>query len=608
MQKPNITSIKKPILLPLISSYAVIILIFFIALYMIANDNKRKEAEATLNNVEQSFLRKIDETAQLLSSQIYVLEQSFCIQSALTQNNINQLHHCSKKIFSILQDMFFVTEINYFNNKKEYLLRINNYEKIANDKNLLAEGFVETRALNTNELSYGVQLLKNNQLSLVTSRKIESKSPHSIYIEIKLDMGLILDSIENSDQVSLLVLTERNEQQIPNQQVQKSNRHQFDFNTLAKHFILYGSDIIDDFDKNELEKISSQITDNQIVSFQLDNGYYSSGQFSLLDGGGNIIGHIIVLNNNTHDTDALNLLFSKMIIVIAILSFLWFYIFIRYLNKIDIRLNDSYTKLSTEIEERKAAQKKIKAQDELIMTQSRHAAMGEMISMIAHQWRQPLSVIAMEANNMLADIEFDEVEIKTFADDARNIIEQTRHLSKTIDDFRNFFRPGKKKELSVPLEIMEECLSIIGKSLENNNIEVIKKYQSTRSIMIYSRELLQVLINILKNAKEALLEHCHNNRKLIIEIFELKNNLHILITDNAGGITADIQKNIFDPYFSTKDKKTGTGLGLYMSKTIIEEHLQGTISVKNTSDGAQFIIQLPIITTPVLVANVEKNR
>ncbi|MCU7834781.1 MAG: PhnD/SsuA/transferrin family substrate-binding protein [gamma proteobacterium symbiont of Taylorina sp.] len=249
-------------------------------------------------------------------------------------------------------------------------------------------------------------------------------------------------------------------------------------------------------------------------------------------------------------------------------------------------------------QEQQTAIEKIKAQDELIMTQSRHAAMGEMISMIAHQWRQPISVIAMEANNMLADIEFDEIEPEAFSRDAKMIIEQTQHLSKTIDDFRNFFRPGKKKEQAIPKDVMEECFSIVGKSLENNNIEVIKNYQSVRSLLIYSRELLQVFINLIKNAKEALTEHQSNRRKILIDIFEKKEQdsyyLLIHVTDNAGGITAKIQNKIFEPYFSTKGKQSGTGLGLYMSKTIIEEHLDGKLEINNTDDGAQFSIKLPI--------------
>ncbi|MCU7940879.1 MAG: HAMP domain-containing histidine kinase [gamma proteobacterium symbiont of Bathyaustriella thionipta] len=235
------------------------------------------------------------------------------------------------------------------------------------------------------------------------------------------------------------------------------------------------------------------------------------------------------------------------------------------------------------------------------MTQSRHAAMGEMISMIAHQWRQPISVIAMEANNMLADIEFDDIEPDTFSKDAKMIIKQTQYLSKTIDDFRNFFRPGKQKEYAKPRDIVDECLVIMGKTLENQNIELLKAYHSDRNVLIYSRELLQVIINIIKNAKEALLENRKKNRQISITITETKVAITLSIIDNAGGIPDKIQHTIFEPYFSTKDKKSGTGLGLYMSKIIVEEHMNGQLEIKNTSDGAQFSITLPINTHPIKV-------
>ncbi|MCW8930648.1 MAG: HAMP domain-containing histidine kinase [Gammaproteobacteria bacterium] len=590
METHNLTSIKRSILWPLVVSYAAIILIFFVAVYVIEVNNKTNESQKTLNNIEKNFLRKIDETAQLISSQIYVIESSQCIQSALTESNIDNLRFCSEQFFSILEDMFLVTEINYYSNDKKYLLSINQNEE--EKKNEIVSDYVSNRAINTNELTYGLELTTNKELRLITSKVINSKALTPVYVEIKLNMDLVLDTLEDIENVSLLVLTEENEQDL--KLAQQGHRHGFNLNKLYHHTIVYGGNRLLDSDYDKLDNISEQLSSNKMSHFSLGNDYYTSGSFSLLNEGGRHIGHFIILRNSTDDVNALNLLFSKLIVIITILSLICFFIFNRYLKRIDTRLNESYLALVNEIEERKIAQEKIKAQDELIMTQSRHAAMGEMISMIAHQWRQPISVIAMEANNMLADIEFDDIQPDAFSKDARNIIEQTQYLSKTIDDFRNFFRPGKKKEQAIPQQIMEECFSIVGKSLENNNIEIIKNYRSERSLFLYSRELLQVIINLIKNAKEALMENRETERKLIIDIFELDEKVHISITDNAGGIKEDNQNKIFEPYFSTKDKKSGTGLGLYMSKTIIEEHLGGEMLVKNTNDGVKFILQLPL--------------
>ena len=230
--------------------------------------------------------------------------------------------------------------------------------------------------------------------------------------------------------------------------------------------------------------------------------------------------------------------------------------------------------------------------EEIMLAQSRNAAMGEMISMIAHQWRQPISVIAMWANNITADIDMEEVNEKDFRKYAANIVTQTQHLSQTIDDFRNFFRPDKQKEKISLKDVMEECLSVIGKSLQNNNIKVEKSYLSDTIVEIHSRELMQVFINIIKNAKEALLEKKIKNSTIFIDIYEDEDSIITTIRDNALGIDEDIIPKIFDPYFTTKDIKSGTGLGLYMSKTIIEKHLNGVLSVQNTKDGVSFKIIL----------------
>lgn|GEM_PF-6915981 len=245
-----------------------------------------------------------------------------------------------------------------------------------------------------------------------------------------------------------------------------------------------------------------------------------------------------------------------------------------------------------DITERERLIQEIKKKDELLLIQSRQAAMGEMISMIAHQWRQPLSVISMGANNILADIELDSVSIDELKRISNLFIEQTGHLSKTIDDFRNFFKPHKNIDNVFIEDVLESALKFTGKSLESNLIEVRKSCSSTSPVKTYSRELLQAIIAIIQNAKEALVEKEIKNRLIDIKAYEKDDRIYIKICDNAGGIEKDIINRIFEPYFSTKDKKTGTGLGLYMAKTIVERHLKGRIWAENKGDGACFTIEL----------------
>ena len=232
-------------------------------------------------------------------------------------------------------------------------------------------------------------------------------------------------------------------------------------------------------------------------------------------------------------------------------------------------------------------------QEDLMIAQSRHAAMGEMISMIAHQWRQPISVIAMDANNILADIELEMVEEKSLRASSEDIIKQTQELSKTIDDFRNFFRPEKDAQEITIKELLNDALGVIGQSLKNSQIEFNLEFEEDKKITTYTRELMQVFINIIKNAKEALVEKDIEKKKISIYISEDEENLKLKICDNAGGVSVENMEKIFNPYFTTKGEKNGTGLGLYMSRTIVEKHLEGSLTVENDDEGACFEITIP---------------
>ncbi len=261
-----------------------------------------------------------------------------------------------------------------------------------------------------------------------------------------------------------------------------------------------------------------------------------------------------------------------------------------YTNKVDVRNSDEVGELATGLNKMIDS---IIEKEEMLITQSRHAAMGEMISMIAHQWRQPITVIAMSANSLKLHAQLDSLESEKVNDIASKVLIQTEHLSKTIDDFRHFFSPNKKKEMRDINDIIEETLQVVGKSLENHNIIVEKKYESTSEVLLYSRELLQVVINIINNAKEALIENRVTDPKITIDTKEDMDNIHMSICNNGLPIPEEIRVKVFDPYFSTKNQKNGTGLGLHMSKTIIEKHLHGRIRAHNLQEGVCFNITIP---------------
>lgn len=235
----------------------------------------------------------------------------------------------------------------------------------------------------------------------------------------------------------------------------------------------------------------------------------------------------------------------------------------------------------------------LKKKDELMMAQSRHAAMGEMIGMIAHQWRQPISIVSMIANNILLDAALGSFDASKAQSYSKDIIEQTQHLSKTIDDFRNFFKPDKSVSKIDLKNIMDEVFSIVKESLKNNSIKFNISYESKTQIEGYPRELMQVFVNIINNAKDALVFKKTKDAFIEVNIYEDEKYLNTKICNNGGEIPKEILFKIFDPYFTTKDEKTGTGLGLYMSKMIVEDHLHGVIDVANIQSGVCFTVRLP---------------
>lgn len=247
----------------------------------------------------------------------------------------------------------------------------------------------------------------------------------------------------------------------------------------------------------------------------------------------------------------------------------------------------------TDITKIKQYEEELQKKDEVMIAQSRHAAMGEMMSMIAHQWRQPISVISMEANNVLMDIELESLDPDTLKESMDGILHQVAELSKTIDDFRDFFKPDQEICETTIQKVLDDALAIIGKSLENNGIKLIVDIDEDTKIKTHMRELMHVFINILKNAKEVLVEKEIAKKKIVVVIKKKMSCYSIAICDNAGGVCPTILNKIFDPYFTTKEQTNGTGLGLYMSKVIIEKHLLGLIIAYNMNDGACFEIHLP---------------
>ncbi|MEA3314372.1 MAG: ATP-binding protein [Campylobacterota bacterium] len=231
-----------------------------------------------------------------------------------------------------------------------------------------------------------------------------------------------------------------------------------------------------------------------------------------------------------------------------------------------------------------------------IMESVKMAQMGEMIGNIAHQWRQPLSVISTSASGIKVKYEFGLLEDKDLPESMDSIVKSTKFLSKTIDTFRDYLKEKKEIKNILVQDRIKATINIVKASLKSYDIDIKENLDSIEDVYITmsTGELDQVIINIINNAKDVLVERDIEDRKIKLEISKNENYFIISIEDNGGGVPNDIKDKIFEPYFTTKHQSQGTGLGLNMSYKIITKSLKGKLYVINSDIGAKFFIEIPL--------------
>lgn len=240
----------------------------------------------------------------------------------------------------------------------------------------------------------------------------------------------------------------------------------------------------------------------------------------------------------------------------------------------------------------------LRHKDQLLIQQGRLAAMGEMINNIAHQWRQPLNNIGLIAQNLQYSFRAGELDAVEMDEQVERAMKILMHMSGTINDFRNFFREDKEQRIFTVNQTVASALNILLPTLKCSDIVVECKEHPEIAIDGFPNEYLQALLNILINARDVLLERRVIDPRIDIAIFREEDRAVVTVRDNGGGIAADVLPKIFDPYFTTKSQGKGTGIGLYMSKTIIEKNMSGSLTARTIDGGAEFRMDLLSVTYP----------
>ena len=260
-----------------------------------------------------------------------------------------------------------------------------------------------------------------------------------------------------------------------------------------------------------------------------------------------------------------------------------------------ITLNDKevFYAILKDISIQKKAESELDHKHNMMIQQARYASMGEMIGNISHQWRQPLNALGLTIQKLPIYYQRDMLDLEKLTSSVDKSMQLIKNMSSTIDDFRNFFNPNKEKVTFKISEAIDKSYAIVQAAYDQKNINFSLDVEDPELSMTgYPNELSQVIVNLLVNAKDVLLERSIDNPFVKISLKEEKSSIYIKVNDNGGGIPASNLSKVFEPYFTTKAEGQGTGVGLYMSKNIIENHMSGTLTLKNVDKGAQFTITL----------------
>ncbi len=253
---------------------------------------------------------------------------------------------------------------------------------------------------------------------------------------------------------------------------------------------------------------------------------------------------------------------------------------------------DEFIAIRYDVTKEMELQIQLQEKQEMLLWQSRFASLGQMMANIAHQWRQPLTELNLSLYNLKnAALNGTPDEIETIHNDTKRIIQS---MSQTIDDFQNFFKPGKEKEPFDPRSSLDNALSLLEKVLRKETIGMRISAQEGIIVHGIQNELTQVLVNLIQNARDALDIHRPKAPKIWITLSRKGGQAVLSVEDNAGGVPDEVKGHIFEPYFTTKHASQGTGLGLFMSKLIVEKSLGGDLSLHNTDRGACFTVTLPL--------------
>ncbi len=558
----SIFSVKSKTIIFVLFLYFVISVIFFFVRYLDIRDFAKKSQSVELKRVESVYKETVKRVKKFYTTRGYANINSYGIKESFKNRDSRMLHILSLPRWRV------ITKEN------PYLKSFDFYDN------------------NGNLLTYFGDKPQNRLLYYKTSKKPYDGFWHD---GKSFDYHTVSEARDKESKITGFIVFKIDPKYFLNEIEKLTNIHAYIIYRKSdgkKAFILKrGDKISNSIDKKEIRdhkefKIKEKIFLPYILS---EKGKGVGNDFK-----------IVFLQDITHWKETIQKSVWQtffMLVVLALITTLainyGFEIILKELKESRLELEALNKNLRTEVEkqtmQRMRKEREANEKERILSHQSRLASMGEMIGNIAHQWRQPLTQLSSILINLEMFFERGKLTKERFEDKVKEANKQIFFMSRTIDDFRNFFVTNKKKVVYKASFVIQKVQNLMSGSLKNNNIEFIVTIEDDFEIYGYPNEIAQALLNIISNAKDVLLERGIKEAKVEVTVTQ-RDKKAIIIRDNAGGIKISPIEKIFEPYFSTKHAKSGTGIGLYMTKTIIEKNNNGKIVVENSDKGAIFTI------------------
>ena len=558
--------------------------------YQIILSEEKNTLAIQHENIHRSYKFLLKKLENDLLTHADILLQSKELRKAIFTKDRLRLQELTQETFELLQSNNpFLKVMTFRLHDGKTLLRLHKPQMFGDSLHPSRSIIIKTNKDKTSHTGFEIGKLEMAYRA-VTPIFYEEKYVGSL--ELGVDTDYITQSLKQVGYLQYALLVKYLESSAA---LEKTALHKIDDFYLVKSDPLFTEEIR----KIDLHKHNIKLT-------CCDRSYVVSSDLDLFNHNNEVVAKVLLgfdIHAIAQRTDILlkqSVLF--VFIVILILSLIinaGFKFFTKQLTKTHLQLQE----LNETLEDRVTEEiNKNRMQEKHMLHQSRLAQMGETLSMIAHQWRQPLASInaiitATKLRFALKDFDLNDLssrdELISYTQEQLDRVENSViNLSEIIDDFKDFYKPTRQKTTVLAHEPVEKALALVEASFKSKHIAYEKAYKDTPKIDVYLNELTQVILNLFQNAMEEMLEHDTVKPLVSIKVLSDEKNVYIEVCDNGNGIDKELASKIFDPYFSTKESKNGSGLGLYMSKMIIEEHHNGKFYLKEESEQTCFVISL----------------